>query len=726
MSSTNPLQFSFQRVRHTLVTVSKIPHSSQLLGQPLNNANIAIQNLQNEISHLISCHGYELECYLLKSLFCHSLETARDDRNVQKLANEDSQVYLLKIHLMSVYERHNFVSLISHSFQQACCQVFNPNSTLATLVVDKNALSNLNKVLKQSLLYSCILSLSLLSCDVISSQAEEVLHSCLPLITGDQSRQDWVHEVTPDVLQLILSYMLQTADLDSCMTSKEITEFIIFLQKELHSNQPYSLVLSPLIYQHSLDISIATLLEPAMSRISGVSELCDMILELGYSCTYSREDVVMLLQQLSILQLSAGCIAKVLGCMATHHRDLTEHVSLYPGIGLDTDRPHKDTGEDPQSWVLETFISVLKDLVPSLNWREVVLALDYPGFYLPDPDSLSVIMRAYRLATQDPFPIDALYRPWENREGQLSWLRQALSGYADFSFADYQFRRVTIEQTKYPPEDETKNILTWTSLDLIETLLSLAEGGLYDQVLPLFSSPMKHCSEILLLGLVQAKSQWNVIQLEILSVLLPTFLSTLPGPGSHAILSSVWHDPSPRAQGIMMHSLSDWYTRSVDPFDQSRLTRVLEIAQDMKSLVNLLNTGYPFHFAIELACLACRRDYLKLDIWLMEKTKIHRDMFVAACVQFIRSRVPTPLIADKIPHLSQDIVLTILSSINSHQTTLSSDVSEALQQLVSVFGPLPPRPRPHSISLPKQTDTGFPTGQLDLSGNIHNITLTTG
>ena len=265
-----------------------------------------------------------------------------------------------------------------------------------------------------------------------------------------------------------------------------------------------------------------------------------------------------------------------------------------------------------------------------------------------------------------------VYRPWENREGQLSWLRQALSGCAEFSFADYHFRRVNIEQAKYPPEDETKNILTWTSLDLIETLLSLAEGGLCDPVLSLFSSPLKHCSEILLLGLVQAKSQWNVIQLEILALLLPTFLTT--HPVSNAILSSAWHDPSPRAQvghipppgkaafdwsvplylqGVMMHAISDWYTRGSEPFDQSRLTRVLEIAQDMKSLVHLLNTGYPFHFAIELACLACRRDYLKLDIWLVEKAKTHRDLFVAACVHFLMARVPTLQLAEKIPHLNQ-------------------------------------------------------------------------
>ena len=113
-----------------------------------------------------------------------------------------------------------------------------------------------------------------------------------------------------------------------------------------------------------------------------------------------------------------------------------------------------------------------------------------------------------------------------------------------------------------------------------------------------------------------------------------------------------------------MHSIADWYRRGTqEPGDQSRLTRVLEIAQDMKSLVNLLNTGYPFHFAIELACLACRRDYLKLDIWLMEKARLHREVFVSACVHFLKVTVPTPQVADKIPHLSKVLVIHILTPL---------------------------------------------------------------
>ena len=100
------------------------------------------------------------------------------------------------------------------------------------------------------------------------------------------------------------------------------------------------------------------------------------------------------------------------GAMASHHRDLPDQVSLFPGLGLGDRAGREPTQEEatPHSWVLESFQSALKELVPSLNWREVVLALDNPNFFLPDPDSLSFVMRIYKLATQDPFPVEALYR----------------------------------------------------------------------------------------------------------------------------------------------------------------------------------------------------------------------------------------------------------------------------------------------------------------------------
>ena len=43
------------------------------------------------------------------------------------------------------------------------------------------------------------------------------------------------------------------------------------------------------------------------------------------------------------------------------------------------------------------------------------------------------------------------------------------------------------------------------SLNLIETLLDLAEKGHYAEVMALFKVPMKQCPEVLFLGLLQCK-----------------------------------------------------------------------------------------------------------------------------------------------------------------------------------------------------------------------------
>jgi len=48
-------------------------------------------------------------------------------------------------------------------------------------------------------------------------------------------------------------------------------------------------------------------------------------------------------------------------------------------------------------------------------------------------------------------------------------------------------------------------VIVRMSLDLVETLLNIAETGNFDEVLQLFSGPLKQCPEILFFGLLQAK-----------------------------------------------------------------------------------------------------------------------------------------------------------------------------------------------------------------------------
>lgn len=125
-----------------------------------------------------------------------------------------------------------------------------------------------------------------------------------------------------------------------------------------------------------------------------------------------------------------------------------------------------------------------------------------------------------------------------------------------------------------------------------------------------------------------------------------------------------------------MHSMSDWYLH--DDNDQSRLTRILDVAQDLKALSSLLNVR-SFQFVIDLACLASRHEYLKLDKWLTDKIREHGEQFVQSIVTFLQRRCPQ--IGDStVPDKQIQILLTACWTACS-QIMVSQDLCGKIHQI---------------------------------------------
>ena len=116
-----------------------------------------------------------------------------------------------------------------------------------------------------------------------------------------------------------------------------------------------------------------------------------------------------------------------------------------------------------------------------------------------------------------------------------------------------------------------------------------------------------------------------------ISHLLQTFLGN--HPNSAIILHYCWSGPGNRQgtlQNIVLSAMCDYYRHDKSPngqVDQTRLSRILDVAQDLKTLSQLLQSPN-FPFVIELAVLASRREYLKLDKWLTDKFINHQEPFV--------------------------------------------------------------------------------------------------
>jgi CCR4-NOT transcription complex subunit 1 len=64
------------------------------------------------------------------------------------------------------------------------------------------------------------------------------------------------------------------------------------------------------------------------------------------------------------------------------------------------------------------------------------------------------------------------------------------------------------------------------------------------------------------------------------------------------------------------------------------ITRILDVAQDWKILESLLEAR-PFVFALDIAALAPRREYLNLDKWITDNVQAHGADFLHGIITFL-------------------------------------------------------------------------------------------
>uniref|UniRef100_A0A3Q0SGE9 CCR4-NOT transcription complex subunit 1 n=1 Tax=Amphilophus citrinellus TaxID=61819 RepID=A0A3Q0SGE9_AMPCI len=478
------------------------------------------------------------------------------------------------------------------------------------------------------------------------------------------------------------------------------------------------------------------------------SSLAEFIQEVGYGFCASLDECRNIIVQYGVREVTASQVARVLGMMARTHSGLTEGIPLQsisaPGSGIWSDGKDKNDGSQAHTWNVEVLIDIVKEVNPNLNFKEVTYELDHPGFIIRDSKGLQIVVYGIQRGLGiESFPVDLIYRPWKHAEGQLSFIQHSLMNPEVFCFADYPCHNVAIDILKAPPEDDNREIATWKSLDLVESLLRLSEVGQYEQVKQLFSFPIKHCPDMLVLALLQITTSWHTLRHELISTLMPIFLGN--HPNSAIILHYAWHGQgqSPSIRQLIMHSMAEWYMRG-EQYDQAKLSRILDVAQDLKSLSMLLN-GTPFAFVIDLAALASRREYLKLDKWLTDKIREHGEPFIQACVTFLKRRCPSimgGLAPDKdqpkSAQLPPETLATMLACLQSCAGSVSQELSETILTMVANCsnvmnkarqpppGVMPKGRAPSTSSLdaisPVQMDPLSGMGSLNLGGTATSHT----
>lgn len=238
-------------------------------------------------------------------------------------------------------------------------------------------------------------------------------------------------------------------------------------------------------------------------------------------------------------------------------------------------------------------------------------------------------------------------RLWQNSAGQLSFLRHAAVAPPDvFTFEHAPQKLAPLEVLHSGKSPVGLPNQAWLCLDLYNIVSRMAEAGHHTGVHQLLEHPAKNCPEVglcgrgrcsgiaawrerwlvrqlcpgalqvLCVGMAAVRTEWGVLQQEMCESLVTSFVAI--HPNSAAVLSRVW----PHNQDVVVRAMLALYKQ-----EDTSISRILDVCEELKALTVVLDAT-PFEFAVELAALAARREYLNVEKWLQERIGYHRLPFL--------------------------------------------------------------------------------------------------
>ncbi|KAJ3024175.1 hypothetical protein HKX48_005578 [Thoreauomyces humboldtii] len=409
------------------------------------------------------------------------------------------------------------------------------------------------------------------------------------------------------------------------------------------------------------------------------AKLAQLMRELAYSSTSSPDAVRRVLKhaQLTRAQVTERLVADVLCMMVRTHTGLAQSVNDDVRISILQDGAQRSQAT---SWNVEVFIRTIVELVPALDWFGTMRACDQADFIIMDAPALAILLNASKVVLKDVylFPVGAFFGKWTNELGQLSFLRQAIQSIPELFSINETITKHVVPLEGASARTAAPSLATqcFNCLELIETLLALSDGHLYAEVKPILDYAVQQSPELMLLSFAQMTAPWNDAMKELTPGLVMLFLTG--HPNSTFVLPRLWQ----LNQNLSISGLLHMYTK-----DPSSLSRILDVAQEMRALSQILETK-PFSFSIDLAALASRRDYLNLEKWLQDHLREQGDVFVVACLDFLcekmasqSTRVDATNAKRSVP-LSLDVVAIFLRVLHAH-TPLTPTSASYLKEVSS-------------------------------------------
>ncbi|XP_065187096.1 CCR4-NOT transcription complex subunit 1-like isoform X2 [Sycon ciliatum] len=679
VGTVNSRSFAFSKIAFYVTNLGKKPYDNEL-------------NLQ-ELQKIIDSYGVHAETHLLRCLFL-AIDFSGDPK-VQQKENSQFQLKYLQRECNELTKKPHFATLISTALHSL------DHKTLKAPVLFQQLL----QILQLSLVQLTLFAFALLQDQAYEAAAAYFLKCNLQDVLDIYCRQarDEVSAQVPGLRDLavevkleIVHFILASGDDLTGLSPSQVSTFLNALRQD-YPRDRVPAILAPWLYH---DIEHQTRSEPVpFTHPPPVPvESPELILrELGYGTMATLADAEAFFRRVSGGDLKPSVVARCLGMMASSHTGLPESVAFPRSSDGSSGWDKTDT---VSTWSVDKFVDAVMLVNGEMDWTAVMTLLDQPGFRLCDVRGFHMILQAFERGSQGAiFPVAVLMREWKNTQGQLSVIAQALSPNSEFNFADFPLMKAAYEHLKVQPNEKEPSVMCWTVLELLSALFRLSEVGHFEAVAALFVAPSNQCPDVLLLSILQARPMhWCTMQQKLCTRLVPLFFNK--HDNSTVVLNYTWNAQAPgnSVHTLMMQSMAEWY-QGGDKFDQMRLSRILDVAQELKGLLMLVNSNdMPMPFVVDLAALASRRGYLKLDKWLHDRMRDQQEMFVQGCLSYIRHRtslhgpINASAIVDRPGALPLETITTMLACIQSY-SPMAPETHDQLQMLLKLFGPIPPKPR---------------------------------
>ncbi|KAF8078158.1 Not1-domain-containing protein [Lyophyllum atratum] len=440
-------------------------------------------------------------------------------------------------------------------------------------------------------------------------------------------------DLSPNQVTKLMSNLLSDTPAESpVLDTSQVKALIIAVQTKYGKE-----TISPILHR----------ILPNLSLLPNTS-LVDLLLQFGPEITSDPDVVRSLLGRYGITDANPPRDIQVIETMAGLGRQATEGKVMCD---------------------LGSVVRALSSFNVNINWSTVIKSFDKVDRHGVDTATLKLLIAILLNSPREvePHAVTGFWEIWNNPLYQLRLLDALLSLPADtFNFVQLPGQRiVTVDDVA---------IASPTIKSPPGRLRFLEIRGCVREML---DKAIKISAELVHMGLLQVpESSWNEIRLEYSRKLLAMFLAG--HPNHQLVFMRIWQiEPT-----YLTNAFRDFYEEN--PLN---ITRILDVAQDLKILEALLEVR-PFIFALDVAALASRREYLNLDKWLADNVANHGGEFLHSVIVFLEqkmesekaSRMSDPAAENRTMSLSPNTITIILRILRNNSALMDEgDVDFCLE-----------------------------------------------